>query len=197
MRSLIIILLPLLSVACGGAPFESASFDELGGESGAGAAGTGGATGEAGDSAGGDTVAGDTSDAGDASFAGSASRGGSAQGGKPSSAGSSGSGAGSGVTGGAAGSAGSGGSSAGTAGAGGTTSEPPVCPGVEPWSFMTYQPGDVVSWVCSGPYAASCPQGERHKFQCKAFENGGFCESAEPGVKNGWDVAWEDKGRCE
>lgn len=145
-------------------------------------------------------------------FGGTVGTGGSAEGGKAGSgtggsatAGSSTGGkggTGSGGKGGAGGTTGTAGSSSGSGGGGsgntaGATST--TCAGVADWTNKTYAIGDVVASTCSGPFAGGCASGQTHKFECNPGAGVPalpWCQQREPGVGNGWQEAWLDKGQC-
>jgi hypothetical protein len=95
------------------------------------------------------------------------------------------------------GTAGTGTAGTGTGTAGSTST---TCNGVANWSSKTYAMGDTVASVCSGAFAGSCPSGQSHKFECNPGAGAAalpWCQSREPGVGNGWNEAWVDKGQCQ
>jgi hypothetical protein len=125
---------------------------------------------------------------------GSAGRGGGTSGGSPGGSSTGGKGGSAGSSNGGNNAAGTGGS--GTAGGPGST----VCDGVPDWTSKTYAIGDTVASTCSGVFAASCAPGQSHKFECNPAAGVPalpWCMSREPGVGNGWQEAWVDKGQCQ
>jgi hypothetical protein len=102
------------------------------------------------------------------------------------------------ATGGSGGSATGGGGGSGGSGNAGSTST--TCTGVPDWTSKTYAVGDTVASTCSGVFAAGCPVGQSHKFECNPAAGVPalpWCQSREPGVGNGWAEAWLDKGQCQ
>ena len=205
----------LLALACAtamnedvvGAPLDgdeggtSSGGSQLGGGSGGGKASAGSSTVASGGKAGSPGGAfGGSATNGGAPTGGSggnvsAGSGGSASGGSP---------AGGSSTGGKGGTAGSsnGGSSAAGTGGSGSAGGPgsTVCDGVPDWTPKTYAIGDSVASTCSGVFAASCPSGQSHMFECNPDAGVPalpWCMSREPGVGNGWEEAWVDKGQCQ
>jgi hypothetical protein len=134
---------------------------------------------------------------------GGSSKGGSAAGGQGTSGSGGAAGSAAGGKGGTAsgGSATAGTSSGGAAGTGNGTagSMSTTCNGVADWTSKTYAIGDLVASTCNGVFAAGCPAGQSHKFECNPGAGVPalpWCMSREPGVGNGWGEAWVDKGQC-
>lgn len=181
------------SVSIAGSTSSAGTLPSAGTTSGAGTTSSSGGKGGSGSTAfGGTSTTGGTKGGSGGSASGGANAG-SSSGGKAGSAsgGSATAGAGSGGT----GMAGSGTAGSGTAGSTSTT-----CSGVANWSSKTYAIGDTVASVCSGVFAGSCPSGQSHKFECNPGAGAAalpWCQSREPGVGNGWNEAWVDKGQCQ
>ncbi|HEX2671597.1 MAG TPA: hypothetical protein VHM25_12030, partial [Polyangiaceae bacterium] len=106
-------------------------------------------------------------------------------------------GSGSGGKGGSGGTASAGAPSGGSS-SGGSPST--TCAGLADWSSKTYKVGDTVANVCSGPFAPAGQAGKAHKFECNPTAGSAalpWCQQREPGVGNGWNEAWVDKGACQ
>ena len=194
----------LLTLACATAIEQDVPFDGDDGED------SGGSLGVAG-SRGGVAGAAVTASAGkggspSGAFGGSSSRGGmggkagagsagKASGGTTASAGRAGAGQAGGANG---GSPTMGGGGSASAGAPAST----MCDGVADWTSKTYAIGDLVASTCAGVFHGDCQEGQAHEFECNPPPPGGaqalpWCMSREPGVGNGWQQAWVDKGRCQ
>jgi hypothetical protein len=160
---------------------------EMGGKGGSGTNAFGG-TSTTGGSKGG-TASGGQSSAGSGGAAAGSSAGGSggaASGGKGGSGGT--------ASGGKGGTPATGGGGSGSGGSASTT-----CNGVADWTSKTYVIGDIVANTCSGPFAGSCPAGQKHKFECNPADGVTalpWCQQRPPGAENGWAQAWIDKGQC-
>jgi len=183
--------MPTSGSATGGSGSSTggSSTNAFGGTATTGGSSKGGSNATAGTAAGG-TASGGTGGKASGGAAGTSTGG---KGGSGGSAGSAGSAAGGKGGGGSSGSANGG---SGTAGSTSTT-----CNGVADWSSSkTYAVSDTVADTCTGVFAGSCTMGQHHKFECNPPAGAGavlWCMEREPGVGNGWQEAWVDKGQCQ
>lgn len=183
------------SPSVAGTTGSAGTLPSAGTTSSAGTASNSGGKGGSGSTAfGGTSTSGGTKGGSGGSASGGASAG-SSSGGKSGSASGGSATAGTGT--GGIGNGGTGTAGAGTGNAGSTST---TCNGVANWSSKTYALGDTVASVCGGVFAGSCPSGQSHKFECNPGAGAAalpWCQSREPGVGNGWNEAWVDKGQCQ
>lgn len=95
-----------------------------------------------------------------------------------------------------------GGGAGGSASAGGTGGTgAALCTGIANWVERDYVMGEVVASTCSGVFHGACPEGQKHEFECRPPGANPelalpWCKTRPPGIANGWEQAWVDKGQC-